>query len=261
MDELFAILQGSFPNFDPETVHRDHTRNYASLSNIIAQLSGVQERSVHMYMRRHRLNLPHRHLLYGQAPHYLGNAATIAITLRDWPNRNIQRLVRLLPPRFAEIAATLNGSTEAPAEAPADAPPYQIFSWEIWNQQHLNNLQGEDIALHRQRINRNFQDVIRRRANPLGNETFIFDTEYLRRIYTFLPNTVSSIDIAHHPKITLQNIGLSLESCTICLEDISAEAPIYLLHCLHNFHVACLDKWICTTNSTCPNCRELITVY
>jgi hypothetical protein len=43
-------------------------------------------------------------------------------------------------------------------------------------------------------------------------------------------------------------------SCSICLEIIDQEAMTMQLPCLHQFHPACIRKWLLMHNK-CPNCK------
>ena len=45
------------------------------------------------------------------------------------------------------------------------------------------------------------------------------------------------------------------EDCSICHESIEIKGcAILKLECQHNFHLSCIQKWLCV-NSSCPNCR------
>ena len=42
--------------------------------------------------------------------------------------------------------------------------------------------------------------------------------------------------------------------CPICLEDYVSGATLRRLHCSHQFHKPCLDKWL-EQKATCPICQ------
>ena len=43
--------------------------------------------------------------------------------------------------------------------------------------------------------------------------------------------------------------------CAVCMCDYEENEKVKFLHCLHRFHVECIDKWL-EKNSTCPICKK-----
>ena len=43
--------------------------------------------------------------------------------------------------------------------------------------------------------------------------------------------------------------------CAICLEDYESGAVLRMLPCRHQYHAACLDKWL-ACKATCPICQQ-----
>ncbi|KAL3655342.1 hypothetical protein CASFOL_001128 [Castilleja foliolosa] len=45
--------------------------------------------------------------------------------------------------------------------------------------------------------------------------------------------------------------------CAVCLSSLKGEMGTRVLPCRHEFHVACVDRWLAVPcfNSTCPVCR------
>ena len=48
-----------------------------------------------------------------------------------------------------------------------------------------------------------------------------------------------------------------LSECCICLENYNKNEEIVILSCNHNYHKACILKWL-KDNNSCPQCRENI---
>ncbi|KAG0041833.1 hypothetical protein BGZ83_001246 [Gryganskiella cystojenkinii] len=44
--------------------------------------------------------------------------------------------------------------------------------------------------------------------------------------------------------------------CVICLEEYADEDEIRVLPCKHEYHVACIDKWLTTRKKFCPTCKR-----
>ena len=46
-------------------------------------------------------------------------------------------------------------------------------------------------------------------------------------------------------------------SCSICMDDIVRGQPVRALACGHNYHAACVARWL-RTNRSCPVCRRRV---
>lgn len=46
--------------------------------------------------------------------------------------------------------------------------------------------------------------------------------------------------------------------CTVCLSSFAAKDSVVALPCQHNFHSACITKWLTECRETCPLCGEAI---
>ncbi|GJJ71214.1 hypothetical protein EMPS_03564 [Entomortierella parvispora] len=44
--------------------------------------------------------------------------------------------------------------------------------------------------------------------------------------------------------------------CVICLEEYVDEDELRILPCKHEYHVACIDKWLITRKKFCPTCKR-----
>ncbi|KAL4559707.1 hypothetical protein LXL04_031851 [Taraxacum kok-saghyz] len=56
------------------------------------------------------------------------------------------------------------------------------------------------------------------------------------------------------PLFSLKAVPTDCSDCPICLEEFHVEDEVRGLPCAHNFHVACIDKWL-KLNIKCPRCR------
>ncbi|KAJ9559597.1 hypothetical protein OSB04_004757 [Centaurea solstitialis] len=56
------------------------------------------------------------------------------------------------------------------------------------------------------------------------------------------------------PLFTLKAVPTDCSDCPICLEEFHVGDGVRGLPCAHNFHVACIDKWL-MLNIKCPRCR------
>ena len=52
--------------------------------------------------------------------------------------------------------------------------------------------------------------------------------------------------------------------CAVCLADLQGDDQVRVLHCMHVFHVACVDKWFsrCAANTelACPTCKQPVPI-
>ncbi|KAJ1975622.1 hypothetical protein H4R34_004264 [Dimargaris verticillata] len=55
-----------------------------------------------------------------------------------------------------------------------------------------------------------------------------------------------------HAEDDAESVGLS---CTICLEDYTAQQQVRVLPCHHVYHAGCIDTWLTTKHSRCPLCK------
>ncbi|PWA67561.1 zinc finger, RING/FYVE/PHD-type [Artemisia annua] len=56
------------------------------------------------------------------------------------------------------------------------------------------------------------------------------------------------------PLFSLKAVPTDCSDCPICLEEFRVGDQVRGLPCAHNFHVACIDKWL-RLNIRCPRCR------
>lgn len=56
------------------------------------------------------------------------------------------------------------------------------------------------------------------------------------------------------PIFVLKAVPPDCSDCPICLEEFHVGQGVRGLPCAHNFHVACIDKWL-RLNVKCPRCR------
>ncbi|KAK1407247.1 hypothetical protein QVD17_38861 [Tagetes erecta] len=59
------------------------------------------------------------------------------------------------------------------------------------------------------------------------------------------------------PVFTLKGVPTDCSDCPICLEEFVVGQGVRGLPCAHNFHVACIDKWL-RLNIKCPRCRCVV---
>lgn len=59
------------------------------------------------------------------------------------------------------------------------------------------------------------------------------------------------------PIFTLKAVPTDCTDCPICLEEFHVGQGVRGLPCAHNFHVACIDKWL-RLNAKCPRCRCIV---
>ncbi|CAM8974965.1 hypothetical protein QQ045_030703 [Rhodiola kirilowii] len=59
------------------------------------------------------------------------------------------------------------------------------------------------------------------------------------------------------PKFRLKTVPADCNECPICLEEFQVGDEVRGLPCAHNFHVACIDKWL-RLNVKCPRCRSSV---
>ena len=45
--------------------------------------------------------------------------------------------------------------------------------------------------------------------------------------------------------------------CMVCLEEFIVNDRIRTLKCFHNFHKACIDKWLTSESGSCPVCKVI----
>ena len=72
-----------------------------------------------------------------------------------------------------------------------------------------------------------------------------------RSIFQEVEEKQSSASVGDQPK---HENGTCSTTCAICLEDYTKGQEIRTLPCMHNFHSACVDKWL-LTNKSCPVCK------
>ncbi|XP_023752349.1 E3 ubiquitin-protein ligase SIS3 [Lactuca sativa] len=66
--------------------------------------------------------------------------------------------------------------------------------------------------------------------------------------------TAVETSIQRLPVFILKAVPTDCSDCPICLEEFHVGQGVRGLPCAHNFHVACIDKWL-RVNMKCPRCR------
>ena len=73
-------------------------------------------------------------------------------------------------------------------------------------------------------------------------------------------NTYLKKNLPKYKKVTSNDVT---QDCSICLESYKENTYKRMLHCNHNFHKKCIDKWLkkCSEdNIHCPICRNQYTI-
>ncbi|TPX39285.1 hypothetical protein SeLEV6574_g07331 [Synchytrium endobioticum] len=74
---------------------------------------------------------------------------------------------------------------------------------------------------------------------------------------TFPKRSMTSADVDTLESQGCQAIGLTCDTCAICLDGFNAVGlTIRTLPCLHNFHMDCIDPWLLQHNRLCPCCKQ-----
>ncbi|KAM0943467.1 putative transcription factor C2H2 family [Dioscorea sansibarensis] len=68
-------------------------------------------------------------------------------------------------------------------------------------------------------------------------------------------SVVNSLPIKIHKKLMMDVGSDDVEQCYICLADYEDGDKIRLLPCHHEYHMACVDKWLKEIHGVCPLCR------
>ncbi|KAK9080494.1 hypothetical protein SSX86_000252 [Deinandra increscens subsp. villosa] len=75
--------------------------------------------------------------------------------------------------------------------------------------------------------------------------------------FTETQRAAVEIAIQQLPVFILKGVPTDCSDCPICLEEFIVGQGVRGLPCAHNFHVACIDKWL-RLNLKCPRCRCLV---
>ncbi|KAK3439585.1 hypothetical protein EUGRSUZ_C04089 [Eucalyptus grandis] len=68
-------------------------------------------------------------------------------------------------------------------------------------------------------------------------------------------SVVDSFPLKNYKRTTKAEEGGNGEQCYICLAEYEEEDKIRVLPCHHEYHVACVDKWLKEIQGICPLCR------
>ncbi|XP_039057900.1 uncharacterized protein LOC120201342 [Hibiscus syriacus] len=68
-------------------------------------------------------------------------------------------------------------------------------------------------------------------------------------------SVVDSFPLRSHPKVNAAECMDAVEQCHICLAEYEEGDQIRVLPCQHEFHMACVDKWLKEIHGVCPLCR------
>lgn len=69
-------------------------------------------------------------------------------------------------------------------------------------------------------------------------------------------SVVNSLPIKSHIKHDADSIANDIDQCYICLSEYEEADKIRVLPCHHEFHMACVDKWLTEIHGVCPLCRR-----
>ncbi|KAI3449027.1 hypothetical protein Pfo_005692 [Paulownia fortunei] len=70
-------------------------------------------------------------------------------------------------------------------------------------------------------------------------------------------SVVDTFPLKYHKKIkNAENDSSDVQQCYICLADYEEGDKLRVLPCNHEYHVACIDKWLKEVNRVCPLCRH-----
>ncbi|KAJ6831271.1 uncharacterized protein M6B38_349190 [Iris pallida] len=69
-------------------------------------------------------------------------------------------------------------------------------------------------------------------------------------------SVVNSLLIKSHVKHDADSIADDVDQCYICLAEYEEADKIRVLPCHHEFHMACVDKWLTEIHGVCPLCRR-----
>ncbi len=70
-------------------------------------------------------------------------------------------------------------------------------------------------------------------------------------------NTMNNINTISEP---LTNDVSELQDCSICMESMPLNRSVRLEKCGHTFCRHCIYEWICSSNNSCPYCRQNINI-
>ncbi|KAK8597911.1 hypothetical protein V6N13_095305 [Hibiscus sabdariffa] len=68
-------------------------------------------------------------------------------------------------------------------------------------------------------------------------------------------SVVDSFPLRSHTKMNAAECGDAVDQCHICLAEYEEGDKIRVLPCQHEFHMACVDKWLKEIHGVCPLCR------
>ncbi|XP_054807406.1 uncharacterized protein LOC129309740 isoform X1 [Prosopis cineraria] len=68
-------------------------------------------------------------------------------------------------------------------------------------------------------------------------------------------SVVDSFPLRCHKMVDTADGGSNTEQCYICLVEYEEGDKIRVLPCNHEFHMACVDKWLKEIHGICPLCR------
>lgn len=68
-------------------------------------------------------------------------------------------------------------------------------------------------------------------------------------------SVVDSLPVKNHRKPEKPESGDDVRQCYICLAEYEDGDKIRILPCHHEYHVACVDKWLKEIHGVCPLCR------
>nr|GEW91294.1 E3 ubiquitin-protein ligase SIS3-like [Tanacetum cinerariifolium] len=117
--------------------------------------------------------------------------------------------------------------------------------------QEMRNMEHDATALHPGLyLSENQSENLVGRATS-ETERIRMGTSYYRMLRQM--HVVETL-IQHLPLFSLKAVPTDCGDCPICLEEFHVGDQVRGLPCAHNFHLACIDKWL-KLNIRCPRCR------
>ena len=102
-----------------------------------------------------------------------------------------------------------------------------------------------------------FMHVLNRQPSNIDAESSISDGSgsYRETPLVISQERLDEFESKKYSEMTNVDPGITVK-CSICQSDIENDDPATRLPCGHVFHKNCIDSYVLTINSKCPNCRH-----